>query len=1484
MTSVEDRNSIAIVGMAGRFPGAENIDELWKLLANGQQATVSLSDADLRKRGIPDELLRDPNYVKSCMGFANAEHFDSEFFGYTPEQALSIDPQQRIFLECAWEALESAGYVSESERITIGVFGSSSVSDHLHVNLQRSQSLHPVNAFQCVVDADKDFLTSRVAYKLGLTGPSIAIQTACSSSLVAVHVACRSLLDYECDFALAGGVSLNFPQEVGYLHIEGGTLSADGRCRTFDSRATGTVPGQGVGIVTLRRLSDAIASGDTIHAIIRSTAVNNDGARKVGFTAPAPHAQARVLASALALADLRPQDIGLVEAHGTGTFLGDTIELDALSQIYRIQGKQRYCALGSIKPNIGHLDVAAGVSGLIKAVLCLKNQAIVPMPNFSEPHPQLAVPDSPFYVSKEFRPWHKAGGQPRRAAVSSFGMGGTNSHVILEEAPERCGVAENISEHVYPISARSQEALEAQCSNLADFLKTNSDAVIGDIAYTLQMGRRRFNCRRAIVASTKAELMAQLIAPGHKAGYGIRSDSTARLIVFMFSGQGAEQQGMISGLYRSSATFQKDVDYCADIFKSFVGFDVRHYLCDSECVDRSPLGPLVLQPSIFTVQYSFARLLISHGVNPCCVIGHSFGEYAAACIAGILPLDSALKLVATRAKLTNQSAPGAMIVVTASESLASTLKGHSLDIAAINSPDQCVISGESAAINNLTQELAEKGVIHHLLPSTRAFHSRMMQEAASGMYNEAKKFKYSAAQIPFVSCVLGARLQKSIDAEYWAHHLVSPVRFADGLSACAQVDGTMFLEIGPGTVLTSLARAQLSGERGFAFSSPLARLGATVNADVLKAVGAMWEQGADINWLRFHEAREPRRISLPSYPFSRQLYSLPRSARQVGVAESNEDVRVYLPEQWFYLPSWRRSMPIRAGAHPGNDGVWLILAEAEGLGWALAKRLRMEGNQVVMVFASDCFSEREPDAFSINPRAPSDYDRLLEALQLRERSIRGIVHCWGLISVDANDSQRSMELGYASVLFLIQAFMRCNSSAELALLCVASGMQDVDGCENLDPAKAALPALCKVISQEYPSFTYTVVDIPAHPRDASPVAAYAQYLDMLLAEMAQVGAEQVLAYRGRLRLTRSFDSINLSGSPTRALRDEGFYLITGGLGRIGFALAERLATLHRARLLLLTRPEHPEASEQIRILEAAGGQVEISGIDLCNMTEIQASVLSAEARFGKLHGVFHLAADLKHPSSLALLSDLKLSDLMTQMSPKVGGFDALVAALGDRSLDFGVAFSSTSALLGGTGFGAYAAANAIMDSKVNALNHSPLCNWFALNWDGWAMDQSEVGPHTVTAEEGLSALWLAIAHCTAPQIVVSTRPMQPRLATRTPKLEQSDVKGRQAKARRDSFIAPKTKLEKTVAGIWKEVLGIEDVGMQDGFLELGGDSLIGLRILSRVKQSFLISIPVAFLINSEATVAAMVREIVVKLASKKAGELSGDASLQTNVA
>ena len=899
-------NEIAIIGISGRWPKARNVAEFWRNVREGVDCISRFSPEELEVAGAA-ALAAQSDYVKARSVLEKADEFDAGFFGILPKEAELMDPQQRIFLECCWEALEDGGYDPQTYEGAIGVYAGSAFNSYFLQNVCASREFiedyvgnYPLGNFQAMLGALTDTLATRVSYKLNLRGPSLTIQTACSTSLVAICQACQSLLNYQSDMVLAGGVAITFPQKRGYHYEEGAMGSADGHCRPFDANARGTVFGSGAGVVLLKRLPDALEAGDPIYAVIKGFAVNNDGAGKVGFTAPSLEGQANVIAMAQAMADVDPESITYLEAHGTATPLGDPIEFAALTRAFRAQTEAKgFCAIGTAKANVGHLEAASGVTGLINAVGALVHEQLPPAFGFETASPKLDFANSPFYVNTSLAPW-KRSDEPRRAGVSSFGVGGTNAHLVLEEAPARVQPLSSHTNHLIVLSARSATALDQATGNLASHLKAHPDADLSSVTYTLQTGRRAFEHRRSVACTDVADAVAVLESRDRKRIVTGTHVGPAPSIVFMFPGQGSQHPGMAAELYRTEPSFRDDVDSCAKLLQPLLGVDLREVLY-GEGEDASVLKQTALaQPCIFVIEYALARLWMRWGVQPQAMIGHSVGEFVAACLAGVFTLEDALDIIATRGRMMQELPPGAMLSVRMGEEEIEPLLNGALSLAAKNGPNLNVVAGPEAAIDAFERKLGERGIPARRLETSHAFHSRMMDPILAPFEAYLQRFRFQPPQMPYISGVTGAWItaEQATDPKYWARHFREPVHFSQGFQLLHSQPNRLFLEVGPGRVLSTLARQHRNGS---AEPMTIASLpGATdKSSDVLSmlnAAGILWQQGAALDWTKLHDSGV-QRCSLPTYPFERQRDWLnpPAQGARSDLAADPDVIPVQIP-------------------------------------------------------------------------------------------------------------------------------------------------------------------------------------------------------------------------------------------------------------------------------------------------------------------------------------------------------------------------------------------------------------------------------------------------------------------------------------------------------------------------------------------------------------------------------------------------------------
>ncbi|MEA2604979.1 MAG: hypothetical protein QOF89_5971 [Acidobacteriota bacterium] len=1470
--------AIAIVGMAGRFPGAKGVEELWRNVAAGREGITFFTAEELLAAGVDPAMVENPSYVRAKGILGDVDLFDASFFGLNPREVELMDPQHRLFLECSWEALENAGWDPDRFPGLVGVYAGLSMNTYMIMNLLSHMELvASVDTLQASLGNDKDPMTSRVSYKLNLKGPSVTIQSASSTSLVAVHQACQALLQHDCDMALAGGVSIHLPEKSGYLYQEGGTTARDGHCRAFDASATGFVSGHGAGVVVLKRLDDALAQGDTVYAVIKGSACNNDGSLKVSFMAPSVEGQVEVYRQAYENAGVDPRTVSYVECHGTGTALGDPIEIAALSRVFADEERRGYCAIGSLKTNIGHLDTAAGVCGLIKTALALHHGAIPPSLHFEAPNPRIDFAGSPFFVNTELRPWPAAG--PRRAGVTSLGMGGTNAHVVLEEAPPALPVIPATGSRPHQLlllSAKSAAALERATARLADHLRASPDLDLPDVAFTLNLGRKAFQHRRALLASDLADATVALETLDPERLLTTAPEPGDRPVAFLFPGQGAQYPGMGRGLYDSEPSFRADVDLCCRLLQPHLGLDLRQALFEDGDVDGASgrlQGTQFAQPALFVVSWATARLWMKWGVHPEAMLGHSIGEYVAACLAGVFSLEDALAVVAVRGRLMSQMPPGAMLGVPLPEAEVLPLLGEELSLAAVNRPAVSVVSGPVEAIEELAARLAGEGLACRRLHTSHAFHSRMMEPVLQPFLEQVKRVRLEPPRLPFLSNVTGTwiRPEEATDPAYWARQLRQAVRFADGIALLLAEPHRILLEVGPGNTLSTLARQHPAAGMGHAM---IATLRHPKQADpdpavLLQALARFWLAGGEVDWAGFWAGERRRRLALPSYPFERRRYwvdPLPAAAVRRPAGRRND------PAEWFYVPVWKQSrLPLAAEAQPEAGESWLVFLDPHGLGEALARRLEAGGRAVVRVAEGDTYSHG-PAGFTLAPGRREGYDSLLDALG---RTPTHVLHLWN-VTAEPLETDAALDRAFYSLVFLAQALGRQSVTDPTAITVVSNGLCDVTGEEPLEPLKAALLGPVSVIPREYPSLSCRSVDVAL---GGSPERTARQ----VLAEIGCPARPATVAFRGNLRWVREHEALPLPAlavdTPPR-LRPGGVCLITGGLGGIGLELAEHLAREARARLVLVGRSAFPERErwadwlalhdegdairrkiERLLAIEELGGEVLALSADVADLAAMREVVAAAERRFGKdggiggIHGVIHAAGV---PGGGLLQGKLREAAERI-LAPKVRGALVLAEIFAGAELDFFVLTSSITVLLPEVGQADYVAANAFLDAFA-ALRARTGEAAVSINWDAWRETGMAVTTEVpeewkarrqeslaqgLASREGVEA-FRRIAGSGLPQVVVSTVDLDSRRAENErlaplAALEEAASAASAASAHprpalATAYVPAETDLEREIAAVWQEILGVEPVGVHDNFFELGGNSLAGLRLVQRLRE------------------------------------------------
>jgi polyketide synthase PksJ len=1554
---------LAVIGISLKIPGARTIDEFWKNISDGVESISFFTDDELENcagyRLIEGLAKRVP--AAGVMG--DAERFDADFFGYTPREAEIMDPQQRIFLEHAWMALEDAGYVGDTYPGAISVYAGVGWNTYLlNQVLENPGVINAMGEFQTMLANDKDFLATRVSYKLNLKGPSFTVQTACSTSLVAVHLARQGLLTGDCDIALAGGVMVRLPEKTGYFYTEGGHLSPDGHCRAFDAAASGTVFSNGIGIAVIKRLDDAQRDGDNIYAIIKGSAINNDGSLKVGFTSPSEIQQSKVISAALKNAGVNPHTVGYIETHGTGTILGDPVEIAALKRAFQTaasgdmpehEHKKQYCAVGSVKANVGHMDAAAGIIGFIKAVLCLNRKQIPPSINFDTPNPIINFADSPFYVNRELKDWPvNENDAPRRAGVSSLGIGGTNAHIVLEEYSKADEQSETPSREfqLLLLSAKTESSLERMSSNLADYLRRHREINIADVAYTLQVGRAGLEHRKMIVTPTENIDDAVSALENHRNSWFTPDSVNDRPVIFMFPGQGSQYENMGLQLYWTEPIFREEADRCFHLLKSQTGTDIKAILYPQSDATSSVSKPEpgearinqteITQPVLFVFEYAMAKLLMNWGIKPYAMIGHSIGEFTAACLSGALALEDALKLVAARGRLMQQMPSGSMLSINRTEKEVMTLlKAHNdlykdISLAAVNSSNLCVVSGPHDVIHRLDEQLKEKEFETTRLHTSHAFHSAMMDPVLEPLKAEFAGITVNNPLIPYISNVTGDWItRRDLEApDYWGTHCRGTVHFSKGLEKLLALQAPLFLEVGPGKALSTFVRKHTDKNEKHEVIDTVRHPKKIISDHYYlhDSLGQLWCSGVKIDWNAFHTPHRKNRVPLPPYPFEGKPFLLQSNAETGNRADLSRTAADN-PQQksevdnWVYIPAWKQSIPalhsITCTPDTEENHYWLCFLDDEntGIGRQLTDLIQAAGNdniKIIGVKAGDRFEPRyRSDSngsstvdYEIRPGRFEDYEALMEDLQEREILVDKIIHLWTLTT--ATTAQELPDTGVYSLLNLVKAMGKRFMFNPMELWLISCGQAVIESSDQLIPENAALSGPLKVIPQEHPNISVRSIDLKPASNDIR------RQLRRLITDLtAQSGSNtpNTVAYRGNLRWEQIYEPITLTEPDTAAphshLRQKGVYMIIGGLGKIGLTLAGYLAKTARARLVLTTLPDFPVNKQQeLEELEKMGAEVMVLMADIADKTQMQKAISDTEARFGQLNGVIH-AAGMMDDGIFKTIGDSDADNCRIHLKPKVNGLFVLEEILRNKELDFVILNSSLSSILGGLTLFAYSAANGFLDAFARKMNLIDQKNWFCINWDEWKKEISQTAPGrqvvggthsglSITPEEGQSVFGRLLEmnssmknspDTLSSQFIVSTSALLPRLRQwvlsdknnsepedNTKQKKDFHTHKHQRPNLRNIYEAPDSEAEKIIAEVWEELLGIDGIGVHDDFFELGGHSLLATKLIARLREIFRIDIPLDILFDKPT-----VREVLDNIQHSWGDRETVDAIAQT---
>jgi len=1454
---------IAVIGMAGRFPQAANIEEYWENLKNGIDCIGTFSKAEAIGEGEPERIANDPSYVASHAWLRDKEYFDASFFNYLPDEAELLDPQVRIYHEVCWEALEDSGYASVREKHPIGVFAAGSTNPRWMIHAAGRNRDGLIDDFTAAHLMDVSFLSSRIAYKLNLKGPAVYLQTACSSSLVAIHHACNSLLLGECNLALAGGVCIKNYSKKGYLYQEGMILSRDGKCRPFDHRSSGTVGGEGAGVVVLRRLKDAIRDNDHIYAVVRGSAVNNDGSGKVGYTAPSVKGQAAVIRKALKMAQLRADSISYVETHGTATQLGDPVEIEALTQVYNKNTTATTCNIGSVKSNIGHLDCAAGVAGFIKTVLSLKYRQLPPSLHYSAPNPNIDFKDSTIQVNSQLTDWSN-NGKPLVAGVSSFGIGGTNAHLILGEAPAARRPETGRDFHLIALSAKTSDSLNAASSRLVSFLKRSGDISMADVESALLRGRDRFSHRKVFVCEDVREAIETLEADRTRKAVAKDLHENFQHTVFLFSGQGAQYSGMGYDLYKAEPFFRETVDACLAIAARYTTLDLRDAWmgsADKQLVNRTEYA----QPLLFIIEYAMARLLMRWGVKPDYMIGHSIGEYTAACISGVFALEDAIRLVVRRGALMGSVPRGSMLSINAGQAGIAPLLAEveEVDLAAINGDTSFVVAGTDASIESLSEKLTGLSIGCKQLRTSHAFHSFMMDGILEQFENELASVTLSEPAIPYVSNITGELVSfgEINDPAYWSRHLRSTVLFSKGAGTLLRKGKACFIELGPGRTLAELIDTNaFKGEEHVIINTIRQSKQETNDQKYLvDKLGQLWLAGLVIDWDAYFEGQIRNKLPLPGYAFEKTAYTTNFDINQLltrGSQGFSAEPNAPGIGQCINVAGWRRAAAIPANiAQTGASSTILIFAGAEAISHHLSEELNKLGHRTITIRQAADFAVVADDQWQMQFSRQEHYSRLWQLLKERDVTIEKIIYTPTFGRQPGANShecigERLSDV-YLGLSFLAGSLADHQPGQAIHLSVVTNYIASVSEDDLLDPLKATLLGPSKIMPSEIRNLTCKVIDWPyVQPGDGGE----AEDLSLLIREVFYPSPEPLVAIRMKARWVQNFEPLpesDIASSGVTIIKN-GCYLITGGAGGMGFTIAEYLALEYQAHVILIHRSDVQEEG-RLKAMKEAGAQVTLYRLDVSDETGVRELALAIEGRGIKLNGLIWAAGEADHGG---IIQTRKPEDYFRYLRSKVHGLLLFEKYLSLGSLDFLALFSSVGNTFYQHKFGqiGYNASNEFLESYAGYFRKRTGVHAFAINWCDWL----DVGMTYKIKESQLKtasrqAINATIADAIYPWEGVQVFQHCVHSSTTSVSIHKGDIRktlqwyrddlkrAHAALNDPDMEITPgpasgSNGIMDVLLVLYAGFFGKPDIDAKDDFFELGGDSLKAMTLVARINK------------------------------------------------
>lgn len=1468
---------IAIIGIAGKFPGAKDVFEFWENIKRGKECLTHFSEAELKDDGVDERLINSAAYIRSAMVLEEKGYFDSNFFNYAPQEAAIMTPHARMLHECVWTAIEDAGIYDDIKNVPVALIAGASANFEWQVHSKLMGPNDNVDSFRSSILSTTKYMNTLVAYNLDLKGPAIYIDTACSTSLTGVHLACRSLLTGDAKIAIAGGVTINSRRTQGYLYQQEGALSEDGHCKAFNSNASGTIGGEGAAFVVLKKLQDAINDGDRIYSIIKGSAINNDGRRKVGFTAPSIDGQSECIRIAHRMAKVASETIGYIEAHGSGTKLGDPIELMALKKAFD-NGKEFSAALATVKSNIGHLDAAAGTAGLLRAVLSIWHKTIPPAVYSNDPLPDLKWGTNGFYLNAELKPWPQKDNLPLRAGISSFGFGGTNAHLVLEEAPQQKIADKERKYNLLTISAQTENSLSQFQERLTAFLSGSEGLNLSDVCYTLQTARKQYDYRKSFVFEDRQGLLKLLQADSSHSYQ--RSKSRKDSVVFLFSGLGSQYQGMCQHLYENEPLFTQYVNECFQYIKSIAGIDLQPLLYPSQ-----PLSPNhdaysqidIGQYLVFTIEYSLAKLLMEWGVQPDYMVGYSFGEYVAACISGVFSLQDAIKIVCKRAELIMSTTAGLMLSIPLTRKEIKPLLNNDISLSIDNGPS-CVVSGSKTAIIALERTLKDQRLMVTYLNANHAVHSHLMDPILENLKLFIQTIQINKPAIPYISNVTGdwITIEDITDSDYWARHLRQTVEFSTAIERLTIKKNLLCIEIGTGNEISALVNRVFESKGIDAIAINMVRPENNNISDyryLLNRLGYLWSLGINVDWKSYYQNDSRQKLSLPTYCFEKIQYQT-----EVNLAESvikgfhlPDSSSNTEPWDWIYYPIWKKSFI--ESSSTVDKRCYVIFSLEHAFTSMLKQMLAQRGDEVIEVMIGSGFERVSTKKFIIHPAQLDDYKLLFKQLEQEGMSVTDIVHTWSMgvdqLVAPLYEDAEALDWIYFSIQKIIKGLLYVNNIDGKHISVLTDRLHKVLGDEEMSYSSSLVLGIINVLPQEF-NVTCSNIDINLSERTN---ASFTK----LAAEIQNRSSERVIAIRNGNRWLLDYQKVaNPIRENAAQLKKGGVYLVTGGLGKIGYVLVQYLLKEYQAKVVILGRSKPgPEINQKLNSLKEISSDVTYFSVDIASILQLREVKSDIEATIGPVCGIIHAAGIIDH-SYYELIEDLTINKSLYLFSPKLRGIENIYKLYKDAALDFVWITSSLAAIVGGLSYASYSAANLFMDYFLLS-KEKELPNWKCIDLGALdlASDVNNTGnlKQTHLSANDICRLFEWSLSVKDQGLLIVTKGDLHKIingifASRKRSYLKTDFHVEQIrKIERPNLVndykPPITSMQKRIVEMIEYLFGIGEIGIEDNFFELGGDSLKALVLIRRIKSELNVSLSVndIFKQGNAEQIAALVEDV-----------------------